>query len=614
MKPDVVIGHSLGELAAAQTAGVFGLEDGLRFVMKRGQSLGSVPELGAMAAVFASQQRVEEAISEYNATSDCADMNISVDNGVHQVISGPALAVQAMVERFEAEEVRVRPLNTSQAFHSALVEPALDLLGTAYGSVAVSLPSVAMISNVTGRALEEGETLDADYWRRHARQTVQFRKGIGALAELGVDLAIEVGPGAVLGPLLSLVWPGPVDIPEPPEAPVVLQSMTRPRNEEPASVSEDAFLNAVAGAYEAGLEISFAGLFANEERRKIELPGYPFQRERFWIEESRRRRVTDGHPLLGTRHESPRGEVTFEAEVSSNDPSWLADHKVFERVIMPGAMYGAMAAAAALKEGAGSVEMEDLQLHNAMVFAQEESGSGGRRIQAVINNTEAGRSRQLEIFSKGDGEDAWTLHAEARLSFGSRTRGPASRVDLDALRSGLSPLDVPGFYRARAESSIHLGPSLRTLQSLWAADGEAVGELALPEGVEQGSIDLHPLLLDGCFQVMSSARHSADVESGEAYLPFGWERLWISGALPERIICHARLREDPRDAGDGAVETREVLAGDFTIYNPEGVEIGGMTGYAVKRATRASLLSAAEGIQDLSVRDYMAGRSRLKRG
>ena len=204
-----------------------------------------------------------------------------------------------------------------------------------------------MISNVTGRALEEGETLDADYWRRHARQTVQFRKGIGALAELGVDLAIEVGPGAVLGPLLSLVWPGPVDMPEPPEAPVVLQSMTRPRSEEPASVSEDAFLNAVAGAYEAGLEISFAGLFANEERRKIELPGYPFQRERFWIEESRRRRVTDGHPLLGTRHESPRGEVMFETEVfSSGDPSWLADHKVFERVIMPGAMYGAMAAAA----------------------------------------------------------------------------------------------------------------------------------------------------------------------------------------------------------------------------------------------------------------------------
>ena len=99
VKPDVVIGHSLGELAAAQTAGVFGLEDGLRFVMKRGQSLGSVPELGAMAAVFASQQRVEEAISEYNASSDCADMNISVDNGVHQVISGPAAAVQAMVEQ-----------------------------------------------------------------------------------------------------------------------------------------------------------------------------------------------------------------------------------------------------------------------------------------------------------------------------------------------------------------------------------------------------------------------------------------------------------------------------------------------------------------------------------
>ncbi len=603
VRPDVVIGHSTGEIAAAHAAGVYGLEDGLRFIMKRGECLGAVPEAGAMAAVFAPQARVEETIDEYNSTSDCADLNIAVDNGVHQVISGPTVAIQAMVDLFESEEIMVRPLYTAQAFHCVLLEPALDSLEEAYQSVAVSQPSVALVSNVTGRLLEEGETLDSGYWRRHARQTVQFRKGIGALAELGVDVAIEMGPHSVLGPLLSLVWPGPADLPEPPEAPVVLQSMLRPRNDDPAPELKDAFLTAVASGYEAGLDLSFDGLFANERRRKIELPGYPFQRERYWLDENLRRRVADGHPLLGTRHESPRGEVMFEAEVSSGDPSWLADHRVFERVIMPGAMYGAIAAAAAVREGAGSVEMEDLQLHSAMVFGQEESGSGGahagRRVQAVLNSPESGRPRHLEIFSKGDGEDAWTLHAEARISLGSRARGPANQVDVDALRSGLSPLDVPGFYRARAESSINLGPSFRTLQSLWAAGGEAIGEIALPEGVEQGSVELHPLLLDGCFQVMSAARHSADVDSGEAYLPFGWERMWTAGALPERVICHARFRDDARGGSDSGVEAREVLAGDFTIYTPEGVEIGGVTGYAVKRATRASLLSATEGIQDM---------------
>ncbi len=598
VRPDVVIGHSFGELAAAHTAGVFGLEDGLRFVLKRGDHLASVPELGAMAAVFASKEKVEEAIGEYNATSDCADMNISVDNGVHQVISGPTVAVQAMAERFEAEEIRFRPLNTSQAFHSVLVEPALEPLGRAYEGVAVSRPSVALVSNVTGRVLGEGETLDADYWRRHARNTVQFRRGIGALAELGVDLAIEVGPNAVLGPLMSLVWPGPVDIPEPPDAPIVLQSMTRPRNDEPSPESEDAFLAAVAGAYQAGLDISFNGLFAGEERRKIELPGYPFQRERYWIEESRSRRAADGHPLLGARHESPRGEVMFEVETSPSNPSWLADHRVYDRVIMPGAMYGAIAAAVSLKEGAVSVEAQDLQLYSAMVFAQDNDGDNGtraaRRVQAVLGSPDAGRPRKLEIFSKGDGEDGWTLHAEAMLAFGGGTRGPANGIDPDAARSGLTPQDVPGFYRARAEANIGLGPSLRTLQSLWAGGGEAVGEIALPEGVEQGGVDMHPLMLDGCFQVMSAARHSADSEDGGTYLPFGWERLWVAGPLPERLICRARLRD-----AAGPLDSRETIVGDLAFYSPDGAEIGGMTGYAVKRATRASLLSAAEGIQDL---------------
>ena len=439
VKPDVVIGHSFGELAAAQAAGVFGLEEGLKFVMKRGDALASVPELGSMAAIFASEEQVSAAIEEYNAASDCADLNISVYNGFQQVISGPTTAVQAVAERFEAEEIRVRILNTGQAFHCVLVEPALDEVENAYGEISASPPSIAMVSDVTGRIMEEGEVPDGKYWRRHARQAVQFRKGIGALAELGVDVAIEVGPNAVLGPLVSLVWPGSANASDAGEAPIVLQSMIRPWDDIPTPESEDVFVNAVAGAYEAGLPISFGGLFAGEERRKIELPGYPFQRERYWVDGSRRRSVSDGHPLLGARHESPRGEVMFENEMFASDPPWLTDHQVFGRVIMPGAMYGAIAAAVSLKEGAGLVDVEDLQLHSPLVFGQENSEDDGRRIQAVLDSPEPGEPRELEIFSKGESEDGWTLHAQAKLAFGTQARGSANRVDVDAIKSGLSP-------------------------------------------------------------------------------------------------------------------------------------------------------------------------------
>ena len=594
VEPGVVIGHSLGEYAAAQAAGVFSLEDGLRFVAQRGALLASVPELGSMAAVFTTPEKVAAAVREYNAASNGLELCIAVDNGTHQVISGPVAAVQALSERFESEEVRVRPLRTNQAFHSALVEPALDALEEAYKDVAASPPSVALVSNVTGQAIEPGATLDATYWRRHARQAVQFRRGVGTMTELGVDLVIEVGPHAVLGPLVSLVWS---DVAGNAREPAVLASMLRPSDDPTLPNRDEAFLEAVAGAYEAGLSVSFAGLFAGEERRRIELPGYPFQRQRYWVEAPRRRRAGAGHPLLGARHESPRGEVMFETEMFPSDPSWLNDHRVFGRVIMPGALHGAIAAAASLSEGAKSVDVEDLQLHSPMVFAAEDAeNETGRRVQAVLGASENGSGRRIEIFSKGDSEDGWTLHAEGKASLSTRVREGGSRIDVNGLRSGMAPQDVAAFYRARADASINLGPMFRTLQALWAGNGEAVGEVVLPEAIDRSGIDLHPLLLDGCFQVLSAARHSAGGADELTYLPFGWERLWLTEPLPERVICHARMWENARAANDAPPE---VLSGDLWFYTPGGVELGGLCGYAVKRATRAALLSGTEGLQDL---------------
>ena len=594
VEPSVVIGHSLGEFAAAQAAGVFSLEDGLRFVAKRGDLLDAVPESGAMAAVFAPEDRVAAAVDEHNAASDGPELGIAVYNGTHQVISGPTAAVQAVAQRFESEEVRVRPLRTNQAFHSVLVEPALDALEAAYEAVAVSPPTAALVSNVTGRTIGADETLDGPYWRRHARQAVQFRRGIGTMAELGVDLVIEVGPHAVLGPLVSLVWS---DVAGNAREPAVLQSMIRPSNDPAVPDRDEAFLEAVAGAYEEGLTISFSGLFAGEARRRIELPGYPFQRQRHWVETLRRRRAGTGHPLLGTRHESPRGEVLFETEMFPSDPLWLNDHRVFERVIMPGALYGAAAAAASMSEGAKSVDVEDLQLHSPMVFSDGNSEhESGRRVQTVLGAAENGSARRIEIFSRGESEDGWTLHAAGKASPSARARAAGSRIDVGAVKSGMRPQDVAVFYRARADAGIAFGPMFRTLQDLWAGNGEAIGEVVLPEAVDRSGIDLHPLLLDGCFQVLSAARLAAGGADAVTYLPFGWERLWLAGPLPERLVCHARLRESAPAADDAPPE---VLGGELRFYTPDGVELGGLSGYTLKRATRTALLAATEGVQDL---------------
>ena len=609
VRPDVVVGHSVGEFGAAHAAGVFGLEDGMRAVMGRSEILASAPEAGTMAAVFASYPAVEAAVREYNESAGSERLAIAARNGAHQVLSGQVSAVEAVSERFEAEEVRVRPINTSQAFHSPLVEPGLDALEALFESVQVAPPSHAtLVSNVTGRVVEPDEVLGGAYWRRHAREAVAFDRGVRTLANLGVDLVVEVGPHAVLGPMLSFAWPGPDeggdDLVGDVEAPRVLASLQRPSQDEekPADELETSFPGAVAGAYEAGLDLSFQGLFAGEERRRISLPGYPFQRERYWVEAAKRRRRSAGHPLLGERHESASGEITFETEVLPSDPPWMTDHRVFGRVIAPGALYGAMAISASTAEGSGSMLVEDMQFHNALIFGEEDSeGGAGREVQVLLDAPGDEPSRLVRIFSKGEAEEDWTLHAECRAPSGANAQQAMEQVDLESLKAGLTLEDVPAFYRAKAGVGIDLGPSFRTLGGVWSRQGEALGEVCFPEASGANALDVHPLLLDGCFQVMGAARNPGGAEDGITYLPFGWERLWLSDRLPDRLLCHVRMREAPTSQEPSA-ETGggpEVFVGDFRLYDDNGSLIGELSGFMVKRATQAALLSAVEGIQEL---------------
>ncbi len=600
VEPSVAIGHSLGEFAAAQAAGVFSLEEGLRFVARRGELLSSVPVKGTMAAIFASPEAVAAAVDEHNAAAATAGVSVAVDNGIHQVISGTEAAVKAVSDRFEADEIMVRPLR-NQAFHSPLLEPALDDLEQAFNRVEVSPPSLSLVSNVTGKVVAQDESLDGRYWRGHARNAVQFRKGIGEMADLGVDLVVEIGPHAVLGPLVSLVWQS---VAEGANDPVVLQSMLRPSSGAFDAEVDDGFVDAVAAAYNAGLSLDFAGLFAGEERRRISVPGYPFQRRRYWVEGTQRRTSGDAHPLLGERHESARGEVMFETEMFPSEPSWLEDHQVFGRVVMPGAVYGAMAATVPFTEGAGASVVEDLQLHVPLVYPEYspdgDTEEPGRRMQLVVDGSTDSTARTFEVFSKGE-DDEWLLHAEGRLSPDSGQWGIVETADLDALKAGLTLQDLSDYYRAKAVSGIDFGPAFRTLEALWGEGSEAVGEIALQD--TRGSIyeAIHPLLLDGCFQVLSAARNLSGIGGEATYLPFGWERLRLNGPLPDRLVCHARMRDGVQapDDDEATAHTPETLIGDLRLYSLEGDVLGELTGFALKRATRAAFLSSTEGLEDL---------------
>ena len=604
IRPSVVLGHSVGELAAAQAAGVFSLEDGMRFAARRGALLSETAP-GTMAAIFAPASRVVETVDELNASSDGIGLSLAADNGAHIVVSGPVEKIETLMERFELEDIRVNRLNTTKAFHSPLVEPALDELEASLDNVAFESSSLTVISNLTGAAVGPDMALDGAYWRRHAREPVAFASGVRSLAECNVDLLIEIGPHAVLGPMAALAWPEPAANREVSTTPVTLSSLRRPPRDGSSPDPESSFVDAAAAAYEAGLDISFAGLFAGESRRRISLPGYPFQRERHWLERSKQRRASAGHPLLGQRHDSARGETTYETEVFPSDPAWLQDHRVFGRLVVPGALYGAMAATTALAEDSGSVVVEDMQLHSPLVFPEKDNESGteevGRQVQVLLDAPEDTVSRRVQIFSSGD-ESAWTLHVECRVLPGASQPNTGAHVDLNALRANLTPADESTYYRAKAATGINLGPFFRTLSKVWSGPGEALAEVSLPTGLGQHELDVHPLVLDGCFQVVGVARNMTGAPGEATYLPFGWERLWLAGPLPEQVVCHVRMSEASREAESEAGDPPEVLSGEVGIYDPNGVLIGAISGYTVKRATQAALLAAVsgeEGVDDL---------------
>ena len=563
MTPDVVMGHSVGELAAAQAAGAFPLEAGLRFAARRGRLMGSLPRdgerAGGMLAVFAPAKRVRAALDEAASATGGVRLDIAAKNGAHQVVSGPLPVLRRFEAALRESGVRSERLVTSHAFHSTLVEPILGDLEEAASALGAKTPRVPLVSNLTGRVAAAGEIEDGAYWRHHARSPVAFDAGVGTLASLGVTVVVEIGPRAVLGAMAALCWPAAGGAEA---APILLASQRSAEGGE-----DPGFTRAVAEAYEAGLELRFEGLFAGEKRRRVSLPTYPFQRERYWVEASRVR-PAGGHALLGLRRDARDGEVSFETELSGSTPGWLSDHRVFGEVVAPGALYASQVLEALRERGSGSPwTLAEVEIHRPLVLPD-----GAFRTVQVVLGTEGG----FEVVSREEAGSVWDLHAEGRVAAGAA--GGLESLDVEGVRGGLEAVDPAAIYRGLAKAGVAFGPSFRGLSGLWSGAEEALGEVVLPAELSGGGLLAHPALLDACFQVMSGL--SALPEEKGVRLPVGWERLWLAGPLPERVFCRARLRE-----GSG-----EIWKVDVGIYGPAGEALGGVEGFRLRRASRSSLL------------------------
>ena len=594
IEPDAVLGHSVGEIAAAHAAGAFGLEDGLRFAAERGALMGSLPAGGGMAAVFASPEVVSSALAEVNEDRDGAALALAADNGGHQVVSGPLELLAELEDRLRPAEIRTKRLPADRAFHSGLMDPVLGELESAASRLSGRKLSVPFVTNVTGQALEPEQGLDAGYWRRQARSPVAFATGVRTLAESGTGVLIEVGPRSVLGPIAATAWPS-----ENGSKPWLIASLG-----EPGASSGPGFPGAVARAYEAGLPVSFAGLYSGRSHRRVSLPTYPFQGQPYWAAPRGRADGAAAGSPLGVRRDLPDGEISF--ETSTADLGWLAEHRVFGRVVAPAAFFGAQALEAletvGIGDGAGVVE--ELRIERPLIAsdaaADPPGGAGARTVQFVLGPPLDAGERSFRIFSRGEEEEPWLLHGEGRL-----TRRPAPEAGNSSGRGPEvgqvvpSPGAAADLYRQLSVAGIELGPSFRAVRELSCGPQVALGELEAGRASPAAGPAVHPALLDACFQVAVAALGDFTGGGAGAWLPTGWRSLRLARKPPSRFECLAVVREEPER--DGAGESRTRIA-DVFLRLPDGAVFGAAEGLELRRANRATMLSAFAWIEDLQYR------------
>ncbi|MER6188155.1 SDR family NAD(P)-dependent oxidoreductase, partial [Streptomyces sp. NPDC001652] len=512
VRPEVVVGHSIGEIAAAHVAGVLSLSDACRLVEARGRLMQQLPEGGAMVALAAHEEEVEAALV---GRSDV--MGIAAVNGPSSVvISGLDEAVEEIAAEFAGRGVRTRRLRVSHAFHSPLMEPMLAEFGQVLEGLTFHEPQIDFVSTVSGG----GDVASVEYWLRHAREAVCFADAVRELEDRSLTALVEIGPDATLTGMAGQAL-------REPEA-LALVALCRKDRDEALSVVEG-----VGQAWASGVDVDWSPLCAGG--RPADLPTYPFQRRRYWLQRNAGTGDAEGlglsgvgHPLLGAAVPMADGRgVVLTGRVSRSAQPWVGDHQVGGVVLLPGTAFVELAVRAGDEVGCGRVE--ELTLQAPLLLPDR----GGVQLQVVVDALDESGGRSVSVHSRPDQADTWTLHATGRLGVSAAV---ASTEELTAWPPGDAEfVDLTGFYEQLARAGSQYGPVFRGLRAAWRRTGEVFAEVALPEGVEAGAFGVHPALLDAALHPIGLGG-LLDASDG-AMLPFSFEdlELYASGATVVRV-------------------------------------------------------------------------------
>ncbi|ORC05601.1 polyketide synthase [Mycobacterium persicum] len=503
MRPDFVMGHSVGEIAAAHVAGVLSLENAAVLVAARGRFMQALPPGGAMVAVAATEAEIAPLLG--------ADVSVAAVNGpASVVISGAADAVLAVADRLRADGRRVHRLAVSHAFHSPLMDPMIDEFGSVASGLAIGQPAIPVISNVTG-ALAADDFGSPAYWKRHVREAVRFADSVQFAQSAGATRFFEVGPGSGLTASIEESLP---------DTGILTISALRKDRPEPVTL-----VNAVAQAFVAGVHVDWRTVVG--QANFVELPTYAFQRRRFWLSSDGAAADAAGlgleaseHALLGAVVELPTsGGVVLTGRLSPRAQGWLADHAVGGVVIFPGAGFVELAIRAG--DEVGCTVVEELTLAAPLVLPAGSSVA----VEVIVGGADESGARAVSVYSRAEAGGGWVLHAEGTLANGTA----APTTDLAAWPPvGAVPVEVADGYERLAERGYGYGPAFRGLNAMWRRGDEVFAEVSLPAdaGVSVAGFGVHPVMLDAALHAVILASNGADdfgVDEGSVLVPFSWQ-------------------------------------------------------------------------------------------
>jgi acyl transferase domain-containing protein/NAD(P)-dependent dehydrogenase (short-subunit alcohol dehydrogenase family)/acyl carrier protein len=564
VEPGFVAGHSLGEITAAFAAGVLSLRDACALVAARGRLMQALPSGGAMLAVQAGEDEIVAWLAEHAPLR----VELAAVNGpVSVVLSGDEEAVEQAAAYFSAAGRKTRRLVVSHAFHSHRMEPMLREFAERIEGLAFQPPRMPVVSNTTGAVLDPERLCSAEYWVEHVREPVRFADGIRCLAGEGVTVFLELGPDAVL----TAMTQDTLDTEH-----TAVAALRGGREELPALV------RAVAEVFVAGVPVDWQSLLPGG--RRVELPTYAFDRQRFWLQATAGTDVAGvglvaaGHPLLGAAMALGDNQgVVLSGRVSLATHPWLADHTVLGSVVLPGTAFVDMVLRAG--DEVDCPHVQDLTLESPLVVPEH----AAVRLQVVIGGAGQDDSRTVSVYSsveQSGAEPVWVRHASGVLS----AEPPHQQADtswaevwppVDASR-----ISVEGVYPGLAATGLHYGPVFAGLSRAWRRGEEIFAEVALPQDHQEDAkrFGIHPALLDAALHASALTDHT----DSQARMPFSWAGV----SLRARAATVLRVRI--------------ALAGPDTIVletaDPTGSPVAVVESLVLRPVTGEQLAAGGQGI------------------